>query len=196
MTLASALYGSGGAEKYRAGNLYLAIPTPIEAASCSTGTDYIVPFIPRANMTLDRVAWYRDAGTAANVYVGLYSSAGVLLTDCAVDTNTTTGWHLVDTTDVALTANEFYWLCLNCSVDVVGVTSAYSANAAASIRPTYEAMIERYGIAIGIGIADTDLRGVAQAKTRANAALLSTLTMSGFNLNQCGTPPILGVIPA
>ena len=198
MTLATALYGGGGSgTKYRAGNLYLAAPGAIGTTASSINVDTIIPFSPRLNMTLDRVAWYRDNTNAGNVYVGLYSSAGVLLTDCALDNDTTAGWHLVDTTNVALTANEFYWLCWNASADVAGTQTLSTSDAVASLRPTYEALMEQYGLAIGIGGTSTDMRGTAQAKTRTNAALLATLTMSGWaQINDNLNVPVMGVIPA
>jgi hypothetical protein len=196
MTLASALFGGGGgAAPYRAGNLYLANPQAISTGASVADTDYIIPFIPRVNMTLDRVAWYRDNTTAANVRVGLYSSAGTLLTDCAVDTNTVAGWHLVDTTNVSLQASEFYWLCWNASADCAGTQGARTQDAEANQRPPYSDMLDRFGLAVGIGTAtNVDQRGVAQIKARTNAALLSTLTMSGWA--ETVNPIAMGVIPA
>jgi hypothetical protein len=196
MTLASALFGGGGgAIKYRAGNLYLANPQAISTGASVADTDYIIPFSPRVSMTLDRVAWYRDIGTAANVRVGLYSSAGTLLTDCAVDTNTTTGWHLVDTTNVNLQASEFYWLCWNASADCAGTAANRTQDADANQRPPYADLLDRFGLAVGIGTATSvDQRGVAQIKARTNDALLSTLTMSGWA--ETVNPVAMGVIPA
>ena len=194
MTLLSTLVGGGSAASYRAGNLYPALPRAIQTTASAADNDHIVPWLPRATMTLDKVAWYRDIATAANVYVGLYDSAGTLLTDCAVDIDTTTGWHLVDTTNVTLVAGSFYWLAWNASADVAGTQAFISNTSYAAIDPTYDVLAELAGLAVGIGTADATISGVAQKKSRINAALLSSLTMSGWALD--AAPPALGVVPA
>jgi hypothetical protein len=194
MTLASAIFGGGGSTKYRSGNLYPAIGLGIGSGASVANADFIMAFSPRRTMTVDRVAWYRDNTTAANVFVGLYSSAGALLTNCAVDTDTVIGWHLVDTTNVALVADEFYWLAWNASADVAGTWALASSATLTSISPTYEELAMRMGLAVGIGTADNVMAGVAQQKARTNAALLSNLTMSGFAL--ASTCPPLGVVAA
>jgi hypothetical protein len=146
-------------------------------------------------MTLDRVAWYRDNANSANVYVGLYSSAGALLTDCAVDTNAVAGWHLVDSTNVSLQAGEFYWLCWNGSADAAGTHNALTQTADTGQKITYESLVDRYGLAVGIGTSTSlQIRGMAQIKARTNAALLSTLIMSGWS--ETANPIAMGVIPA
>lgn len=199
MTLASALYGAASGTKYLAGNVYPAYAGGLNSTALSTGKDYLVPFSPRANMTLDRVAWLREnSGTGSNVYVGLYSGAGVLLTDCAVDTNTSQGWHLVNTTNVALTANTFYWLCYNQSADVAYAQSSGTADTVASVRPAYEHLVREFGIATALGITSGGgdaLHGVFASKSRSNAALLSTLVLSGWS-EVTDVVPALGVVAA
>ena len=192
MTLTSALFGGGAsAPSYRAGNLYLAVLAAQSGGVSVADRDYIIPFIPRVNMTLDRVGWYRDNTTAANVRVGLYSSAGALLTDCAVDTGTTVGWHLVDSTNVSLSANTFYWLCWNASADVA---AAQSLDATAGSAGTPFVATDAAGLALGIGTGDANAGGAGQFKARTNAALLSSLTMSGFAV--ATAVPMMGVVPA
>lgn len=200
MTLATALYGGGGATKYRPGNLYPQNPSGIDTTASAANYDYLIPWSPRANMTLDRVAWYRDNSSSANVRVGLYSSAGVLLTDCANDNNTATGWHLVDTTNVALTANTFYWLCWNSSADVAGTQVQATGTAIADIRPRFEELVFEYGLAVGMGAAPgVTMDGPYLTKVRTNAALLATLVMSGWSTGGISSPsvvPAMGVVPA
>jgi hypothetical protein len=190
MTLASALYGGGGIAKYRSGNLYPANPAAADGGTITENRDLIFPFIPRLRVTVDRVAWCRQNTTAGNVYVGLYSSAGVLLTDCAVDSVTTAGWHLVDTTDVTLLANEFYWLCANSSAAVI--TSQSLAGGASAAMPA-DNLIMAAGLAVGIGTANNTMAGAGQFKARSNAALLANLTMSGFTLS---ASPMMGIVAA
>ena len=190
----SSIEGDDMAIQYRAGNLYPAIGLGIGTGVSLANVDCIMPFSPRRNVTVDRVAWYRDNTTAANVYVGIYSSAGVLLTDCAVDTDTVVGWKAVNTTDVALVQDEIYWLAWNASVDVAGTWALASSATLTSISPTYEAYVETYGMAVGIGTADNVMAGAAQQKARTNAALLSTLTMSGFSL--LSLMPGVGIVAA
>lgn len=188
MTLASVLFGGSGGANYRSGNLYLSLPGAASGAGSVANRDHLIPFVPRRLMTLDKVAWYRDNTNAASVYVGLYNSAGTLLTDCAVDTDTTVGWHLVDTTNVTLMAGEFYWLCWNASADVAAVQATD-----ATAVPALDA-IREYGLAVGIGTADANPNGIGQGKNRTAAALLSTLTMSGFALSS--GVPMMGVVAA
>lgn len=186
MTRVSSLIGGGGAS-YVAGKVYQAIPDDIEGAIASPiNTDVIVPFIPRAAINLDKVVWYRDNATAANVYVGLYDAAGVLLTDCAVDTDTGTGWHLVGTTNVVLRVNQIYYLAWNGSADV----AATHRVGAGSQRYLY--FTERYGIQTDLGLS---FAGAAQ-KARTNAPLLSTLTLTGWANMASNAAILMGVVPA
>jgi hypothetical protein len=186
MTLASALFGVSDAP-YVAGSVYQSIPYVAEGVVASpVNTDVIVPFVPRATFTLDKVAWSRDQATAANVYVGLYNAAGTLLTDCAVDTDTTTGWHLVDTTNVVLRVNQLYYLAWNGSADVA------STHRVASTPEATIYFLDRYGTQTNLGLSNP---GAAQ-KARTNAALLSTLTLSGWANMTTNAAILMGVVPA
>lgn len=202
MTLASVLLGaSGGTVKYRSGNLYMANPEGFTTTAVTTTADrdYLVPFSPRESCTVDKVAWNRRNTTAANVYVGLYSAAGTLLTNCAVDTDTTVGWHLVDTTNVAIVRRELYWLVYNESASV-GAGQYFqthpvaTSGAADQVRSGYMDLVRDFGFPVDLGTASANSAGVAQIKNRTNAALLSSLTLSGFS--GAGTVPTLGVVLA
>jgi hypothetical protein len=156
----------------------------VSTAASTVDTDHVFAFIPRRTATLDRVCWNRDNGTAGNAYVGVYSSAGVLLTNCAVDSDTTTGWHAVDTTNVLLLNTSYYYICINVSVDIAGTMltnggwpmdapNASAGKTAGAIHPDY---ILWSGLNTDLGAAE-----YIATKARANAALLSSLTLSGFS---------------
>ena len=176
MTLASALFGGGGRGPYIPGKIYpFSVAGTFDTVASVVNQDRIFPFIPRKNATLDRVCWYRDNTTAGNAYVGVYSSAGVLLTNCAVDADTTVGWHAVDTTNVALSASSTYYICINVSVDIAG-TMVVNRNIPASDGAIESVYLQDAGMAADLGAAASFIA----LKARTNAALLSTLTMSGF----------------
>ncbi|HAH10225.1 MAG TPA: hypothetical protein DCL48_09000 [Alphaproteobacteria bacterium] len=184
MTLASALFGGGGSGlPYLSGVLYPCLNYSGSIAS-TINRDYLLTFAPRKSVTVDKVAWHRDQATAANIYVGIYSSAGVLLTNCAVDTDTTVGWHAVDTTNITLLPTQVYFFAINVSADVLTIANTTPGNSA------------DYGGLVQLGVAMSASTGVSGAfKARTNAALLSSLTMSGFTV--MGTDiPALGFVPA
>ena len=196
MTRLSALVGGASALEYISGNLYPARGLSVGSALMSTNTDYIFPWAPRKLLTVDKVAWYRDAGTAANVYVGLYNSAGTLLTDCAVDSDTTTGWHAVDTTNVTLSAGQVYYLAANVSGDVMGTWSLTNQTSAGNMSSVYADQVTDYGHNLTIGSAPGTATLPTYSKARTNAALLSSLTMSGWSDSTSGIAPVMGVVAA
>lgn len=166
---------------YKPGRLYTLTWYGTHGSTASSSDrDYFFPITPTADCTLAAVAWRRDNGTFGTAYVGLYSSAGELLTDCAADSGTEPGWHAVPTTPVPLVAGEYYYLCINLSADIAGVMVPSFITGgnidAGAINPHY---IERAGFATEFGVA------VHLAyKSRGDAPLLSTVTLSG------GTPTI------
>jgi hypothetical protein len=171
MTLASALYGGGAATEYLTGVLYPARALGVGSDTSVVNQDYITPFSVRKAATVDKVAWYRDNTTAGNAYVGIYNSAGTLLTDCAVDANTTVGWHLVETTNIALLAGRIYYCAANVSVDIAG-TFGTTGN-------TSELALMDVGLNVAIGGSGGNMSN-AYTKARTNAALLSSLTLTGW----------------
>lgn len=145
--------------------------------------DILLPFVPPADVTIKSVNWMRVATNAANVYVGIYNNSGTLLTDCAVDTGTTTGLHEVSTTHTDLTAGNLYWYALNQSSSVANIDTRGTSDI------DYHGVYNRFlagqqpdfKIYSG-GTAPTtssQISGVMR-KSRTNAALLSTITLSGF----------------
>ena len=110
--------GSGGNLPYPSGvphnlrRMYISN----NASSGDINRDYLIAFTARSNVTINRVWWVRANTTAANVFVGIYSATGTLLTDCAVDANTVAGVHEVTTTNVNLVAGQLYYVALNQSV--------------------------------------------------------------------------------
>ena len=188
MTLASALFGGGAQTDYVAGALYRYNGAGVGTGAATPNEDNLVPFSPRKTVTVDKVAWYRDNTTAANVYVGIYSLAGTLLTDCAVDADTTVGWHLVDTTNVTLIAGRVYYACINMSADVAGTQDANDLDGSPG-RSHQMGQHVQLGIAASNTAAD-----LSYVKARTNAALLSSLTLSGWAEDVLH--PGLGFVPA
>lgn len=138
--------------------------------------DTLMPFIPHSDVTIDGVAWVRDIGTAANVYVGVYSAAGALLTNCAVDADVTPGTHVVSCTAVALLKNTKYYFAWNASADCA---SGRLCADAASTYPREYGIEQDLAAAANLGATLASFP-TSYGKARTNAALLSTLTMSGF----------------
>lgn len=149
--------------------------------SCAVNTDYLIPFLCRADVSVDAVWWQRGNTSAGNVYVGLYDADGTLLTDCAVDADTTAGFHSVSTTPVALTAGSLYYLAMNQSVQVVVCDNGTGADG----ELTYWLLngVPAYDIRMttttpsGLNIAAASF-----SKARTNAALPSTQTMNSWTL--------------
>jgi len=75
--------------------------------------DYLIAFTARSDVTINRVWWVRGNTTAADVFVGIYSATGTLLTNCAVDANTVQGVHQVTTSNVNLVAGGLYYFAIN-----------------------------------------------------------------------------------
>lgn len=141
----------------------------------AAGVDNLIPFTVRADVTIDAVWWHRNNTTAANVYVGIYDAAGNLLTDCAVDANTTAGVHSVATTPVTLTAGNVYYLALNESAQVV---TCQDANVAGPSHPLWMALalpVYDWRMPSSLGNPTGSFR-----KSRTAAALPSTQTMTGW----------------
>lgn len=155
-----------------------ALNTFLPASSATTtsftlGTDWLVPFTVREQVTIDAVWWHRGNTTAANVYVGIYNSDGALLTDCAVDADTTAGYHTVSTTPVTLVPNRVYYGAVNQSVQVASRGTVSSSTDILVLqnfapRPAMASSVE------------TAWASQMLYKARANAALLSNLVMSGW----------------
>jgi hypothetical protein len=143
--------------------------------------DFLTPFMVRADVILDEVFWLRANTTAANVYVGIYGATGTLLTDCAVDANTTVGYHAVSTTAITLKAGNIYYLALNQSAAVAG------SDAIAQGDPQYTWQLLKamavYDIRMSATTPGPDSISGGFEKSRTNAALLSTQTMSGWTLS-------------
>lgn len=172
---------------YISGLVYPSFPSAREGATAATvNADYLVPFTPRKAVTVGKIAFDRDQATAANVYVGMYDVSGNLLTNCAVDTDTTTGWHGVSTTPVDLSPDALYFLALNTSVDVI---ATHRVGFAEGLSPF---VLERYGVLVPF--ASAAIGGGGLRKARTNAALPATQTMTGWTSDT--QPVLLGIVPA
>lgn len=173
---------SGGLNAYPSGQpFWFTLPNNLAGFRSKANEDILVPFIPPADVSIDSVDWIRNSTSAANVYVGIYDAAGTLLTDCAVDSVTTAGLHQVDTTNADLTGGNLYYWCLNQSSSVA-VIDNYSAG-----DIEVEAAIHRFSRGEQVNLAmlsslPSEARSLAYfvSKARTNAALLSSLTLTGW----------------
>lgn len=182
--LSSILPSSGGDLPYVSGNTHFVSRCDNPAtSSLSVNRDNMWPFVPRSDVTVSDLAWHRDAATAANVYIGIYSGDGAtLLSDCAVDADATVGMHVVSTTDFDMTKGELYWLCLNQSAQVAASDFFSDADEGT--------LIDGWRFGAGMGI-DFNLYSTFRSyninsgnghmyKARTTAALPSTQTMSSW----------------
>lgn len=156
-------------------NGFLPILTGTNVTSFTVATDWIVPFTVRETVTVDGVWWRRANTTAANVYVGIYDVDGVLLTDCAVDADTTAGYHVVSTAPVILVPNRVYYGAINQSV-LVCVRNDPST--ASDLLTTMGQFAQRPAMMAAVSATWSDQ---PLSKARATAALLSNLVMTGWN---------------
>lgn len=183
MTTLSSLLGASGAP-YASGRFYpLTILNNFVANNGDANRDYILPFTPRADVTIDAVGWVRRSTAAANIYVGIYDATGSLLTDCAVDSETSTGLHEVSTTAVTLSGSTPYYALLNQSVSAIANIDAISTTGAAyplQLTGYAEGFAKLGGtypsspINFGSGV---------HYKARTAAAPLSSLTMTGWTFD-------------
>jgi hypothetical protein len=173
--------GGGGVDYPTSVPHWLRLPNNLTATlNAPLNYDSLLPFVPRADVTVDTVNWIRASASAANVYVGIYNAAGTLLSDCAVDTDTTTGLHEVSTTAVNLVAGQLYYWCLNESVAVAACD--VTAGSDPEYTPHYMSFLGApfdFSILSSMPSSTRDVLGVVR-KSRTADALLSSLTMSGF----------------
>lgn len=185
MTATSTLFSEGGSDlPYISNNVNFVSRCDIHsgATSLSANRDNMWPFQPRSDVTVKELAWHRLNATAANVYVGIYDNSGNLLTDCAVDSDTTAGMHMVTTTNTELTKGAQYWFCLNQSAQVAVSAQAYVDDV--GVRPDFWRFQQQMGM-------DFDLYSTFRSynindgnghmyKTRTTAALIDPQTMSSW----------------
>ena len=187
------IFGGGrSGSPYQPGVFYPAIQLSSVGTAITANYDYITPFQPRSLITVGEIGYKRVATTAGDVYVGIYDFAGNLLTDCAVDANTTAGLHAVSTTPVLLDAGEWYWMAVNASSAVV------NGDIISGIDPEpkdWYATRNMLGYALDVGFEPTETQAtykLSAYKSRSNAALPSTQTMTGWT--QDSFTPFIGVI--
>jgi|21_taG_2_1085346.scaffolds.fasta_scaffold44132_2 hypothetical protein len=198
MTALSTLFPSvGGAVDYTSNiPIFAQFPSNWNTSAHSAGKDYFIPLQVRAEVTIDEVFWLRHATTAGNVYVGICDASGNVLTDCAVDSDTTIGLHAVSTTPVTLSPSTQYYLMFNSSVLNIGKADG-GANADGE-WPLQVAMAISNGINMdlftGTNWAANANRIVgARSATRANAAFPDPMTIGSWDYT--ATIFAIGVIP-
>lgn len=201
MTALSTLFPAAGGSSltYVSNRMYFQnIATGLNlTGGMAANRDYLQPFVLMGDVTVDEIGWVRANATAANVYVGIYDSSGNLLTDCAVDADTTAGLHAVSTTAVALTEGTLYFLAVNQSAAVVNADTL--ADADLQIDTLAGLLLFRTGFDTGSGasLPSSFLRQAltgAIYKSRSNAALSDPLTITGFT-NAGDSAISIGVIP-
>ena len=185
------IFGGGrSGSPYQPGVFYPAIQLNTFTTAMPVNRDYITPFQPRSIITVGEIGYKRVNYTSGNIYVGIYDFAGNLLTDCAVDANITGGFHAVSTTPVLLDAGEWYWIAVNASSAVVNADSVVTGDA--ELYGWY-ATRNMLGYAVDVGfdpiLGTFKLTGY---KSRSNAALPSTQTMTGWTADTF--TPFIGVI--
>lgn len=183
MTALSTLFPSAsGGTPYPSGvQIVGPIPDTVTAANLAD-TDYLLPFVPRADVTIDKLWWYRFDATAANIYMGMIDSSGNRLDDCAVDSDTTAGLHEISSTNFDLTAGNWYGIIINASAGVIGGEG--SAARTDNIMSQQAAYIATNPLPLSIYSGGTfpvlAERFIQATKSRTNAAVPDPVTMSGF----------------
>lgn len=175
----SELFAAGGAGLPYQSNLphWWTLPNSLVGTSAGGNADLLQPFIPRADVTIDHVNWLRANTTAANVYLGIYDKDGTLLTDCAVDSDTTATQHEVSTTAVNLIGGNQYFWCLNQSTSVAASDVVAATDPENAMFLGFQPNLGSMGTLPGNGYRTGGLYDNA----RTNAALLSSITLSDFD---------------
>ena len=184
MTALSTLVGGGGGANAWPSNVphVFMLPNNMMGTQTQANYDMLCSFVPPADVTIDSVDWFRGTATAGNAYVGVYDASGTLLTDCGVDNDATVGFHQVSTTNTDLAGGALYYWCLNVSATIAGIDSAATTDPELIARMvTLEAHQPDFSI-LGTSPTVGNLLSGLIRKSRSNAALLSNLTMSGWDV--------------
>ena len=184
MTALSTLVGGGGggANAWPSNSPHLfMVPNNMYNTQSHANYDMLCSFVPPSDVTIDSVDWFRSNTTTGNAYLGIYNAAGTLLTDCAVDSDATVGFHQVSTTNTDLAGGELYYWCLNTSATIAGVDSMSASDAELIARiVSMDTQQPDFSI-IGTLPSTGQLFSGLIRKSRTNAAFLSSLTMSGWD---------------
>jgi len=186
MTLSSTLFpaAGGGGVPYPAGTHILSPWPNTMATQSQVDQDILLPFVPRYDVTIDKLWYYRNASTAGNVYMGAYDNSGNLLSDCAVDSDTTIGLHEIDSTNFDLTAGNLYYWMFNQSAAVIGGDATGGTDEENAFLNAY-AHANPFDLAMFSG-GTFPSNGRARcyaSKTRTNAAPIDPITMSGWDVS-------------
>ena len=201
MTALSTLFPAAGGSSltYVSNRMYFQnIATALNFTSgMAADRDYLQPFVLMGDATVDEIGWVRAAGTAGNVYVGIYDASGNLLTDCAVDADTTVGLHAVSTTAVALTEGTLYYLAVNQSAAVVNADTLADGDLQIDVLMGLLLFRTGFDTSSGPSMPASLMRQTvtgAMYKSRSNAALSDPLTLTGFT-NAGDSAISIGIIP-
>lgn len=197
MTALSTLVGGGGGgHPYPSGVHVGSRFVNAFAANGAINEDYLLPFVPRADVTVDKLWWVRTDATAGNIYMALVDRSGNRLDDCAVDSSTTTGVHEIESTNFDLTAGTWYGIILNQSVDTAAVDPLAAADeeVAAAIAYANDHPLD-FGLFTSGTFPSFGITAVTAIKSRTNAAVPDPLTMTGWS-NTNARVPLMGIVPA
>lgn len=198
MTALSSLIGGtdGGGHPYPSGVPIIGlIPDSISGANIAD-TDYLLPFVPRADLTVGKLWWYRANATAADIYIGVIDASGNRLDDCAVDNNTTIGLHEINTTNFDMTAGNWYGVVINASAAVIGGELNPSRGDVVTAQHAIYAMLNPVQLSMFSGgtFPTTPDRWPIITKGRTNSAIPDPVTMTGYSGGVDHL--LLGVVPA
>jgi len=165
---------SSALPSYISDQLYPVTPQT-RSGTLTLDLDYLTLFRVRELVQIDALWFFRTATTAANTYVGIYDAVTwALLTDAAVSTNTTAGIKTSSITPITLSPTTFYALVCNTSASTTIGATASAARA-----------MDVFSNGLAAGMTDVSpTTTVGYSKTRTNAALLSTLTPTGFAVSE------------
>jgi hypothetical protein len=156
----------------------------------------LLPFVPRADVTVDKLWWYRVLASAGNVYMGLVDQSGNRLDDCAVDSDTTVGLHEIDTTNFDLTAGTWYGIIINQSADVMAADTLAASDEVISHQMNYFHAHPPLLTLYTSGTFPTSVIGFAAPfKDVTAAAVPDPETMTGWS-GAVSYAPMIGIVPA
>lgn len=191
----SDLLDGGGGHPYPSGVPIIGpIPDQVGAAN-SSNTDYLLSFVPRADVTVDKLWWYRASATAGNIYMGVIDASGNRLDDCAVDSNTTIGVHEISTTNFDMVAGNWYGVIINGSAGVIGGEPSPSRSDTVNAQHAVYAMLNPPQLSMFSGgtFPLTSERWSMISRSRTNAAVPDPATMTGYNAGN--DILLMGIVP-
>lgn len=181
--------GGGGIRPYPPGQrIFPRFPDRPAGSAISTGRDYLVPFRPRADVTITHISWLRSATTAGTAYLSVIDEAGSRISDAVEDADTLEGIHDVEITSLDIPAEQKVYFVVNQSAAIVcseNPQSAADQQFVSNVRMATK-YFEEEGVSLDLyvgGSAPTSRLNRwygAPYKSRSAAAQPATQTMTGW----------------